>query len=180
MNTNQLFSKKQPLKTAFRSSIFIALVSFGLAACNESGTTEMSDPPAMPASDAPTSPEASSATNNVPEEVSCMSCGTVRSITAVTTEAKGTGVGAAIGAIAGGLAGNQVGGGSGKKVATAAGVIGGAVAGNAIEKNRRAEVSYDVVIEMDSGGERVIAVPDATGITVGSEVTVQGTDIYLR
>lgn len=176
----QTWTQKKSFRKTLRSGLVIALVSFGLVACNEQSTTEMDNPPEMPATDATTSPEASAATNNVPEEVTCATCGIVSSITVVTTEGQGTGVGAAIGAIAGGLAGNQVGGGSGKKVATAAGVIGGAVAGNAIEKNRRTGVSYEVVIAMDGGGERIIAVPDTTGIVVGSKVTVQGTDIFLR
>lgn len=184
MNTNQMQGRKSNnVKSArvLRTGLFIAMVSLGLAACNnESGTSAMANPAAMPSTTAPASRESSSASNNIPAPIVCSTCGTVRSITAITTAGQGTGVGAAIGAIAGGLAGNQIGGGSGKTVATAAGVIGGAVAGNAIEKNRRSGVSYDVVIAMDNGDERVISVPDVTGIAVGSQVTVQGTDIYQR
>lgn len=46
-------------------------------------------------------------------------------------------VGTAIGAVAGGLLGNQIGGGSGKKLATVAGAVGGGYAGNRIEANRQ-------------------------------------------
>lgn len=45
--------------------------------------------------------------------------------------------GTAVGALAGGLLGNQVGGGSGKKIATAAGAVGGAVAGRKIQENQQ-------------------------------------------
>lgn len=45
--------------------------------------------------------------------------------------------GAALGAIAGGILGNQVGGGSGKKIATGVGVIAGAMAGEHIGRNTR-------------------------------------------
>lgn len=45
--------------------------------------------------------------------------------------------GTALGAVAGGLLGNQVGGGSGKKVATAAGAVGGAVVGRKIQENQQ-------------------------------------------
>ncbi|MFC3549585.1 glycine zipper 2TM domain-containing protein [Lysobacter cavernae] len=45
--------------------------------------------------------------------------------------------GTALGALAGGLLGNQVGGGSGKKVATAAGAVGGAFAGRKIQENQQ-------------------------------------------
>jgi len=68
----------------------------------------------------------------------------------VTQQGTATGVGAALGAIVGGVAGNQVGGGSGQKIATVA------------------------------GGQQFITVPDATGIAVGSSVEVQGSNIYLR
>lgn len=43
--------------------------------------------------------------------------------------------GTVLGAVAGGLLGNQVGGGSGKKVATVAGAAAGAYAGNQVQKN---------------------------------------------
>ena len=45
--------------------------------------------------------------------------------------------GTALGAVAGGLLGHQVGGGSGKKIATAAGAVGGAVAGRKIQENQQ-------------------------------------------
>ena len=45
--------------------------------------------------------------------------------------------GTALGAVAGGLLGNQVGGGSGKKVATVAGAAGGAFAGRKIQENQQ-------------------------------------------
>ncbi|SFK96386.1 glycine zipper 2TM domain-containing protein [Lysobacter sp. cf310] len=45
--------------------------------------------------------------------------------------------GTALGAVAGGLLGNQVGGGSGKKIATAAGAVGGAVVGRKIQENQQ-------------------------------------------
>jgi outer membrane lipoprotein SlyB len=80
----------------------------------------------------------------------------------------------------GGVAGNQVGGGSGKKIATAAGVIGGALLGNTIEQNRNTSSWYEIVIDMDGGGQQFITVPDALGITPGTAVTVQGGNIALR
>lgn len=115
-----------------------------------------------------------------PEPIVCATCGTIRSITAVTQQGQGTGVGAVVGAIVGGVAGNQVGGGSGRKIATAAGAIGGAVLGNKIEKDRNTDSYYEVVIDMEGGGQQFVTVPDATGIAVGSEVTVQGGNIALR
>jgi uncharacterized protein YcfJ len=64
-------------------------------------------------------------------------------------------VGTAVGAVVGGLLGNQVGGGSGKKVATVAGVVGGGYAGNKTQEHlqqnntyttteRRCNTEYDI------------------------------------
>jgi outer membrane lipoprotein SlyB len=110
----------------------------------------------------------------------CSTCGVVRSVTAVSTDGQASGAGAVIGGIVGGVAGNQVGGGSGRKIATVAGVIGGAVLGNEIEQNRNAASSYGVVIDMEGGGQQVIAVQDVGGISPGSRVRVQGNTISLR
>lgn len=50
--------------------------------------------------------------------------------------------GTAIGAVVGGLLGNQVGGGSGKKIATVAGAVGGGYAGNQVQENMQASDTY--------------------------------------
>ena len=50
--------------------------------------------------------------------------------------------GTAIGAVVGGLLGNQVGGGTGKKIATVAGVVGGGYAGNKVQENMQAGDTY--------------------------------------
>ena len=50
--------------------------------------------------------------------------------------------GTAIGAIAGGLLGNQVGGGTGKKIATVAGAVGGGYAGNKIQEGMQQRDTY--------------------------------------
>ncbi len=55
-------------------------------------------------------------------------------------------LGTALGAVAGGLIGNQVGGGSGKKLATVAGAVGGGYAGNQIQKKNQRN-STETVIE---------------------------------
>ncbi len=50
--------------------------------------------------------------------------------------------GTVIGALAGGLLGNQVGGGSGKKIATVAGAAAGGYAGNKVQQNMQASDTY--------------------------------------
>lgn len=148
----------------------------GLAACTEGESQSASSMPESPASSVPATPPAPVAV----QEPRCDTCGVVTSVTPITQSGSTSGVGAAIGAVAGGLAGNQVGGGSGQRIATVAGVIGGAVAGNTIERNRNAQVSYEVVIDMESGGQQVIVVPDATSVGPGTAVRVQGGNITLR
>ncbi len=115
-----------------------------------------------------------------PPPVVCNSCGVVRSVTAITQDGRGTGAGAVIGGIVGGVAGNQVGGGSGRDIATVAGAIGGAVLGNEVEQNRNSTTVYEVVVDMQGGGQQVITMADASGIRSGSAVTVQGGSISLR
>lgn len=115
-----------------------------------------------------------------PAPVVCATCGVVSSVTAVQQEGRGTGIGAVAGAVVGGVVGNQVGGGSGRKIATAAGAIGGALLGNNIEKKRNSSSYYEITIDMEDGGKQFITVPDASGISVGSRVTVQGGNIALR
>jgi len=112
--------------------------------------------------------------------MACASCGIVRSVTAVTNPGTSTGVGGVIGGLVGGVAGNQVGGGDGKKLATVAGVIGGAVLGNKLEKDRNGTSYFEVSIDMEVGGQRVITIANAQGINPGTAVTVIGNDISLR
>ena len=81
----------------------------------------------------------------------CATCGNVESVRTITTRAEGSGLGAAGGAVVGGLLGNQVGGGSGRQLATVAGAIGGAVAGNQIEGNMKATTSYEIRVRLDDG-----------------------------
>lgn len=50
--------------------------------------------------------------------------------------------GTVIGALAGGLLGNQIGGGSGKKIATVAGAAAGGYAGNKVQENMQARDTY--------------------------------------
>lgn len=51
-------------------------------------------------------------------------------------------LGTAIGAVVGGVAGKQVGGGSGKKIATVAGAVAGGYAGNRVQENLKANDTY--------------------------------------
>lgn len=110
----------------------------------------------------------------------CQDCGTIVAITPIKQKGQGSGAGAVAGAVAGGVAGHQVGGGRGKDVATVAGAILGAMAGNEVEKRVRATETYDVSIAMENGSQRTINVAALNGLSVGSQVRVQGDSISFR
>ena len=81
----------------------------------------------------------------------CGNCGNVESVRAIKQRAEGSGLGAAGGAVIGGLLGNQIGGGTGRQLATVAGAVGGAVVGNQVEGNMKATTSYEIRVRLDDG-----------------------------
>jgi outer membrane lipoprotein SlyB len=158
----------------------IALLSL-LVACSPQDRPQTEAPDTVEAQAlAPAQTPAAERRAPEPAPIVCQTCGVVASITAVEQAGQRTGIGAVAGAVVGGVVGNQVGGGSGRKIATAAGAIGGAVLGDKIERDRNSSSYYEVVVDMEGGGQQFITVPDATGINVGSRVTVQGGNISLR
>ena len=108
----------------------------------------------------------------------CATCGKVESVTTVNQKGEGTGLGVVGGAVVGGLVGSQIGGGSGKNVATVLGAVGGGVAGNEVEKRARATTSYQVRVRMDDGTLRTLT--QSTAPVVGQKVTVEGSTLRLR
>jgi uncharacterized protein YcfJ len=157
-----------------RLAVFV-ISSVCLAACNQQDA-----PGGISAAVAGTPPVAAVAADLPPRVVACDSCGIVRSVTELKTDGRASGAGAVIGGIVGGVAGNQVGGGSGRTIATAAGVVGGAILGNEVEQNRNASTTYEIVVDMQGGGQQVVSVVNAAGINPGTPVSVQGGNISLR
>lgn len=102
----------------------------------------------------------------------CNNCGRIVEVRQRTVQGEGSGFGAVAGGVVGGLLGSQIGGGSGKKVATAAGVVGGAVLGNQIEKDRKASTQYDVVVQFDDGGSDVFTFSSLPNWQSGDRVKV--------
>ena len=72
--------------------------------------------------------------------------------------------GTAVGAVAGGLLGNQIGGGSGKTIATVAGAAAGGYAGNRVQKNMQEK---DVVSRTE---RRCRTVQESSSRTIGYDV----------
>lgn len=108
----------------------------------------------------------------------CHSCGRVEAVHAVQTAAKPSGVGVVGGAVVGGLLGNQIGGGTGRTLATVAGAVGGGYAGNEIEKRTRTATTYQVRVRMGDGSLRTFPYNNVPPWHEGDRVRV--VDGYLR
>ena len=108
----------------------------------------------------------------------CHDCGRVESVRVVATQAAPSGVGVVGGAVLGGLLGNQVGGGTGRTLATVAGAVGGGYAGNEVEKRTRTETTYQVRVRMENGNVRTFPYNNQPNWNVGDRVRV--VDGYLR
>ncbi|QOR38268.1 glycine zipper 2TM domain-containing protein [Billgrantia diversa] len=83
-------------------------------------------------------------------------------------------IGTGGGAVIGGLLGNQVGGGSGRQLATAAGVIGGALAGSAAEDTANRVRAWEMEIRRDDGQNVVIVQKADRPYQVGQRVRMIG------
>ena len=102
----------------------------------------------------------------------CKDCGTVVDVKTLKKQGEGTGLGAVIGGVAGGVLGHQVGSGRGKDVATVAGAAGGAYAGHQVEKSSKSTTSYQVVVRMDDGKDRVFNFSNPTSYKAGDKVKI--------
>ena len=107
----------------------------------------------------------------------CSYCGTVESVTALEQKGSGSGLGAVAGGLLGAVVGHQVGGGTGKDLATVVGAVGGGLAGNEVERNVKKTHSYQISVRMDDGSVR--SFQQVTALSVGQKVTV-GSDNSLR
>jgi len=81
----------------------------------------------------------------------CRECAVIEEVREVEKAGQASGAGAVGGAVVGGVIGHQMGGGRGKDVATVLGVIGGGLAGNAIEKNAKKTMEYQIVVRYEDG-----------------------------
>ena len=116
------------------------------------------------------------ARNNAPAQSAsapaiCNSCGEVIGVRAIQHTPSTSGVGIAGGAIVGGLLGNQIGGGTGRTLATVAGAVGGGYAGNEVEKRTRTTTTYEVDVRMENGKTRSFP-QSAENWRVGDQVRV--------
>lgn len=89
----------------------------------------------------------------------------------------GIGAGAVIGGVVGGVLGHQVGGGTGKDIATVAGVVGGAMAGHQIEKSTKQQDAYLIRVRLDNGGIQSVEQPSISDLRVGDRVRIENNHV---
>jgi outer membrane lipoprotein SlyB len=84
----------------------------------------------------------------------CAGCGTVQEVHAEKRQGEGGAVGLVGGALVGGLLGHQVGGGTGRTLATVGGAAGGAYVGNEVQKRANARTVWITTVRMSNGSVR--------------------------
>ena len=91
----------------------------------------------------------------------------------------GIGAGTVIGGVVGGVLGHQVGGGTGKDIATAAGVVGGAVVGHEIEKrNQQQQQAYRIRVRLENGSYQTVTQQSLNDLRVGDRVRIENGNLY--
>lgn len=106
----------------------------------------------------------------------CSNCGAIESIEVISVQNKPSGVGAIVGGVAGAILGHQVGGGSGKDLATIGGAAGGAYLGNEMEKGTKQRTVFRVEVRMNDGSHRIIHT-SKQNFAVGQKVKIDGDEI---
>lgn len=103
----------------------------------------------------------------------CANCGVVEAVNVIEVKGEGNYLGMIAGGLAGALLGHQVGGGSGKQIATVAGAAGGAFAGNEVEKRMKTKKHFEVITRLENGGTQAIPYETDPGYKVGDKVRVE-------
>lgn len=103
----------------------------------------------------------------------CANCGVVEAVNVIEVKGEGNYLGMIAGGLAGALLGHQVGGGTGKQIATVAGAAGGAFAGNEVEKRMKTSKHYEVITRLENGGTQAVPYETDPGYKVGDRVRVE-------
>jgi len=110
----------------------------------------------------------------------CRECAVIEEVREVEKAGTASGAGAVGGAVVGGVLGHQMGGGRGKDVATVLGVLGGGLAGNAIEKNAKKTVEYQIVVRYEDGSKGLFTQATPPSWRSGDKVRVINGVIQAR
>ncbi|HZF78400.1 MAG TPA: glycine zipper 2TM domain-containing protein [Rubrivivax sp.] len=111
----------------------------------------------------------------------CSNCGVIQEVKAVEVKGEGNNVvGTIAGGVVGGVLGHQVGGGSGKDLATIAGAVGGAYAGNRVQSKMGRTTQHQAVVRLDNGSLQTVSLADEPAFKVGDQVKVENGAIVRR
>lgn len=114
-----------------------------------------------------------SATRN-DRPAACVGCGRVLGVRVSEKDGESNALGVIGGGAAGALLGNQVGGGSGRALATVAGAVGGAYAGKKIQEKANATKVWTVDVEYDNGSKGAFTYDHNPGVQRGDRVRKSG------
>jgi outer membrane lipoprotein SlyB len=110
-------------------------------------------------------------------KMACLDCGRVLGVRTGEKKGESSALGLIGGGVAGALLGNQVGGGSGKKVATVAGAVGGAYAGKKIEEHANSTKIWTVDVQYDNGNKGAVQFDRDPGLQSGDRVKKAGNSL---
>ena len=107
----------------------------------------------------------------------CLDCGKVIAVAVTEKAGEGGPLGMIAGGAAGALLGHQIGGGTGKDLATIAGAVGGAYAGKKIEERAKTHTLWTVSVQFEDGSKRSYEFAQEPGYRVGDAVKRSGDTI---
>jgi outer membrane lipoprotein SlyB len=113
-------------------------------------------------------------------EAGCTGCGKVLTVNVIEKAGEGSALGMITGGVAGALLGHQVGGGTGKDIATVAGAAGGAYAGNKVEQRLKTSKVWTVAVQYDNGAQANFDFAQDPGLVPGNRVKNSGNSIVRR
>lgn len=131
---------------------------------------------AAPAATAPAAPPHTAA-SPAPAAPACADCGQVLAITVTEKAGEYSPVGVIAGGALGALLGNQVGGGTGKDIATLAGAVGGAYAGKVLEEKIKTHKVWTVTVLYPNESKTSFDFTADPGFRVGDRVKNAGNSI---
>jgi outer membrane lipoprotein SlyB len=102
----------------------------------------------------------------------CRECAVIEEVREVEKAGQASGAGAVGGAVLGGVIGHQVGGGSGRDVATVLGAVGGGIAGHQIEKNAKKTKEYQIFVRYEDGTKGLFTQATPPSWRIGDKVKV--------
>jgi outer membrane lipoprotein SlyB len=109
----------------------------------------------------------------------CEQCGVVSDVRQIQTQKGSSPLGMVIGGVAGGVLGNQIGGGSGRTVATVVGAVAGGAIGNEVGKNNSGpDIEWQVTIKLDDGRYATVTQAADPQVRPGDYVQIRNNLVY--